>query len=95
MKETVEKIKVPKNKEIIGVVIEPLGASRFKVSCQDGHERICRIPGRLKRRFWVKNEDLVLVEPWETDEKERGDIIWKYTKTQVNWLKRKGYLKNI
>ena len=24
---------------------------------------------------------------------EKADVIWRYTKTESNWLERKGYLK--
>jgi initiation factor 1A len=32
------------------------------------------------------------VEPWELD-KEKGDVILKYKPNQIEWLKKKGYLK--
>jgi translation initiation factor 1A len=65
------------------------------VRCLDGKSRICRIPGRLKRRLWVREGDLVLVEPWELSGDEKGDIIFKYRKIQVDFLQRKGYLQNL
>ena len=72
-----------------------MGGSRTKVRCLDGKTRICRIPGRLKRRLWVREGDVVIVEPWEYSGDEKGDIIYKYTKTQTRFLKNKGYLKQI
>jgi len=38
---------------------------------------------------------LVLVEPWAAQSDERGDIIFRYTATQSNWLRRKGFVKSI
>lgn len=89
------RIKLPKGKEVIGILAQRLGASRNRVICLDGKTRICRIPGRLKRKLWVRENDIVIVEPWEYKGDERGDIIFKYTKAQIHYLKRKGYLKKI
>ena len=61
----------------------------------NGNSRICRIPGRLKRKMWLREGDFVLVEPWELGGDEKGDIIFKYKPTQVEWLKKKGYIKGI
>ena len=65
------------------------------VKCFDGKTRVCRIPGRLKRRLWVREGDLVIVEPWEFSGEDKGDILYKYTNAQVAFLKRKGYLKQM
>ena len=47
--------------------------------------------GRLKRRLWVREGDVVLVEPWEFGGGEKGDIIFKYKPIQVKILEKKGY----
>lgn len=95
MEEEIVRIKLPKNNQSLGIVDQRLGASRMKVKCLDGKTRICRIPGRLKRKLWVREEDIVLVEPWELGGDEKGDIIYKYKKTQILFLKKKGYLKKL
>ena len=95
MEEEFIRVKIPKGNEILGVLQQGLGGSRVKVICLDGKTRVCRIPGRLKRKLWVREGDIVLVEPWEYGGNEKGDIIYKYTSSQVNWLKRNSYLKNI
>jgi translation initiation factor 1A len=69
-----------------------LGAGRFKVNCKDKKERICRVSGKFKKREWVNTGDVVLVEPWTVQSDERGDIIWKYKRAQVEWLRNKGYI---
>ncbi|AJF62512.1 MAG: Translation initiation factor 1A [archaeon GW2011_AR20] len=86
------RIKVPRNNEVLGFIEQRLGGSRMRVRCLDGKIRICRVPGRLKRKLWIREGDLLLIEPWEYDN-EKGDIIFKYQPNQVDWLKRKGYLK--
>lgn len=89
------RIKLPRGNEIIGIVESRLGGSRMRVRCFDGKNRICRIPGRLKRGLWVREEDYVLVEPWELGGDEKGDIIFKYRPHQVELLRRKGFIKEI
>ena len=89
----VERIRVPRNREVIGIVDEMLGASRFKVSCQDGNVRICRVSGKFKKNAWIRPGDVVIVELWDVQEDERGDIKWKYKPSQIETLRRKGILK--
>ena len=95
LQQEISRVKLPREGQVLGVVDQRLGASRMRVKCLDGKTRLCRIPGRLKRKLWVREEDIVLVEPWELQGDEKGDIIFKYRPTQVNWLKKKGYLKEI
>lgn len=90
------RVRLPRGKEVLGIVQQRLGGSRMRVLCLDGKERICRIPGRLRRELWVRDNDVVIVEPWELGGDAKGDIIHKYrSKVEVEFLKRKGYLKKI
>ncbi|VVB77317.1 Translation initiation factor 1A [uncultured archaeon] len=52
---------------------------------------LCSIPGRLRRRFWIKEGDLVIVKPWPEQGDERADIIWRYSLGDRERLKAKGY----
>lgn len=90
----IQRVRLPKGREVFGILVQRLGSSRSRVRCLDGKERICRIPGRLKRRLWVRGGELVLVEPWEYAN-DKGDIVHKFKYSQVNWLKKKGYLKGL
>ena len=87
------RVRLPRGREILGVVEEMLGGSRFRVSCTNGKLMICRVPGSLKRDVWVQLGDVVLVEPWEIEANEKGDIIFRYTGSQANILRKKGILK--
>ena len=95
IQQEITRIKLPRNNQCFGVVEQRLGGSRMRVKCLDGKTRICRIPGRLKRRLWVRESDIIIVEPWEFSGEEKGDIIFKYTKAQSGFLKRRGYLKKL
>ena len=89
------RVRTPKKNEVIGTVMQRLGGSRLSVACLDGNTRVCRIPGRLKKSLWVREGNIVLVEPWEFEGDKKGDVVYRYNPTQVEWLKRKGYLKQI
>lgn len=93
--EEIRRVKIPKGKQVIGILDQRLGGSRMRVKCLDKKTRICRIPGKLKRRLWVREGDVVLVEPWEFGGDDKGDIIFKYRQTQVAWLQKKGYLTKL
>lgn len=82
---------IPKDGELIGLVIKALGATNFDIFCSDKKTRRCSIPGRLKRRFWIKENDLVLVKPWPVQGDERGDVVWRYSIMDRELLKNKGF----
>ncbi|MFT4309723.1 MAG: translation initiation factor eIF-1A [Candidatus Woesearchaeota archaeon] len=91
----IRRTRLPRGNETLGIVDQRLGAGRLKVRCLDSKERVCRIPGRLKRFLWVRENDIVLIEPWELDSNAKGDVIFKYRRSQVDWLKKNGYLKDL
>ena len=89
------RVRMPRGKQSLGIVEQRLGGSRMRVRCFDGKTRICRIPGRLKRRLWIREGDVLLIEPWEISGDERGDVIFKYRPNQVKVLEKKGLLDEI
>lgn len=90
--EELSEMTLPSGNDILGVAIKLLGFDRVLVKCQDGNERLCRIRGKMKRRVWIRQKDVVLVSPWDFQSDKRGDLIWRYTKAQAEWLRKKGYL---
>ncbi len=93
--EEIRRIKMPRGNQSFGLLEQRLGGSRMRVRCLDGKTRICRIPGRLKRRLWIRDGDILLVEPWELSGDQKGDVIFKYKPNQVRFLKKKGLLKGL
>ena len=85
------RLRMPRDKELIGFVEQRLGGNRMEVKCTDGKTRNCRVPGRFKRNFWIRAKDIVLVEPWEGDD-EKADIVFHYQKGAVNQLRKRGLL---
>jgi len=86
------RVKLPRGKEVIGIIEQRLGGNRMSVSCTDKITRNCRVPGRLRKKLWLRPGDIVIIGPWEFDN-NKGDVIFKYTPTQIQWLRNKGYLK--
>ncbi|MCK4474576.1 translation initiation factor eIF-1A [Candidatus Bathyarchaeota archaeon] len=83
---------LPVANDVLGIAVKLLGFDRVLVKCQDGHERLCRIRGKMKRRVWIRLGDVVLVSPWDFQSDRRGDVIWRYKRSQTEWLRNKGYL---
>ena len=91
--ENLSDLVLPETTDVFGVATKLLGNDRVMVKCQDGQERICRIRGKMKRRVWIRLGDVVLVSPWDCQSNQRGDVIWRYTKGQSDYLRRRGLLK--
>ena len=84
---------IPQENEVLGISEKLLGYDRVMVRCQDGVTRLCRIRGKMKRKVWIRLNDVVLVAPWDFQSDTRGDIVWRYKGNQADWLRNSGYLK--
>lgn len=80
--------------EMFGLVEKLSGASRLTVMCEDGFTRNSRIPGKMKKRMWIREHDLVIVKPWEF-QNERADVVYRYTQTQASYLSRNNLLPEV
>ncbi|MCS7124978.1 MAG: translation initiation factor eIF-1A [Candidatus Bathyarchaeota archaeon] len=90
--EELSEMVLPTPSDVLGVAVKLLGFDRVLVKCQDGNERLCRIRGKMKRRVWIREGDVVLVSPWDFQSDKRGDVVWRYTHAQAEWLRKNGYL---
>lgn len=95
LEEKIARLRLPKGNEVFGIVEKTLGSNHLKVRCKDGNVRTCRIPGKMRKRVWIREGDLVIVGPWKVQSDERGDIVHRYTRTQVRWLSKKGLWKEV
>lgn len=93
--EEVKRTPTPRGNQVLGICEQRVGGSRMKVRCIDGRTRICRIPGRLKRKLWIREGDVLLIEPWELSGNEKGDVAYKYKPLQVEHLKKLGLLAKL
>lgn len=86
-----EDIRMPDDDEVFAIVTEMLGANRVRVRCADGVTRIARIPGRMQKRVWIREDDVVLVSPWDWQD-EKADIEWRYEKAEADILRDEGMI---
>ena len=77
--------------ELMAVVEQHMGGGRLRVICEDGKTRLARIPGKIKKRKWIKVGDLLIVKPWDFQD-EKADVIYRYTPTQVANLARRNLI---
>ena len=87
------RVKMPNKKvnEMFALAEQILGGRRVSVLCADGETRLARIPGKMRRRQWVREGDLIIVWPWDFQD-AKADVKHRYSKTQSMYLSRKGVL---
>ena len=87
------RVKMPNRRinEMFALADQILGGRRVSVLCEDGETRLARIPGKMRRRQWVREGDLIIVWPWDFQD-SKADVKHRYTKTQSMYLSRKGVL---
>ena len=84
----IKRARIPRHNELLGVVKEMSGGSRLIAHCEDGLTRMIRIPGRLKKRMWVRMNDLVIVKPWVIQSDKKADLVYRYLPAQRMWMIR-------
>ena len=89
--EKIVRVKLPKGREVIGIIAQRVGGSRMLVSCMDGKTRNCKVPGGKRRGLWLREGDAIIVEPWEFDD-DKGSVLYKYTENQMRKLEEMGKL---
>ena len=86
-----DELRLPEDGEMFARVESMQGANRVEVRCADGERRTARIPGRMRKRVWIRDDDIVLVEPWDWQE-ERADVTWRHDSRSADRLDEEGYL---
>jgi translation initiation factor 1A len=77
--------------EIFGVANQLLGAARIRVMCEDSISRMGRITGKMKKKMWIREGDLLILRPWGFQE-GKADILFRYSRTQAQYLARRNLL---
>mgnify|MGYP000258654629 FL=1 len=85
-------LRMPDDGEVFAEVTDMLGANRVSVRCADGVERTARIPGRMQKRVWIREDDLVIVDPWDWQD-EKADIVHRYEQSEADQLRNEGHLR--
>ncbi len=88
------RVRMPREGEKIGLILQRYGGNRMEVLATDGKTRNCRVPGRYKRRLWLRPKDFILIVPW-VDDDEKADIIYKYSGSEINQLRKKGMIDSL
>jgi len=84
-------LRMPDGDELFAVVTNMQGHGRVTLMCNDGVERMGRIPGRMRKRIWIREDDIVLAEPWDWQD-EKADIEWRYDQQDAQQLREEGHI---
>lgn len=94
--EEIRRTRTPRKDELemYGIITQRMGSNQIMAMCEDGEQRNCRIPGKMKKRVWMRPGDVVIVKLWDF-QPSKADIVWRYTPIQAEHLRRRGVLDKI
>ncbi|KAF2098252.1 nucleic acid-binding protein, partial [Rhizodiscina lignyota] len=72
-------------------VIKMLGNGRLEAQCFDGPKRLAHIRGKLRKKVWINQGDIILLSLRDYQD-EKGDVILKYSADEARSLKAYGEL---
>merc|ERR1739847_33534 len=72
-------------------VTKMLGNGRLEAMCFDGIERLCHIRGKLRKKVWIAQSDIVLVGLRDYQD-AKADVILRYSPDEARSLKAYGEL---
>ncbi|KNG50194.1 eukaryotic translation initiation factor 1A [Stemphylium lycopersici] len=61
-------------------VVKMLGNGRLEAQCFDGARRLAHIRGKLRKKVWINQGDIILLSLRDYQD-EKGDVIMKYSGT--------------
>merc|ERR1712122_430299 len=70
-------------------VTKMLGNGRLEAMCFDGVKRLCHIRGKLRKKVWIAQSDIVLVGLRDYQD-AKADVILKYSPDEARNLKSYG-----
>ena len=68
-----------------------LGNGRLEAQCFDGEKRLAHIRGKLRKKVWINQGDIILLSLRDFQD-AKGDVILKYTADEARNLKAYGEL---
>lgn len=66
-----------------------LGNGRLEAMCFDGVKRLCHIRGKLRKKVWINQGDIILIGLRDYQD-AKADVILKYTSDEARNLKTYG-----
>ncbi|KAI5702467.1 eukaryotic translation initiation factor 1A, X-chromosomal-like [Diaphorina citri] len=70
-------------------VTKMLGNGRLEAMCFDGTKRLCHIRGKLRKKVWINQGDIILIGLRDYQD-AKADVILKYTPDEARNLKTYG-----
>merc|ERR1712227_492243 len=70
-------------------VTKMLGNGRLEAMCFDGTQRLCHIRGKMRKKVWVGQSDIILVSLRDYQD-AKADVILKYSSDEARNLKSYG-----
>ena len=70
-------------------VTKMLGNGRLEAMCFDGQKRLCHIRGKLRKKVWINQSDIILVGLRDYQD-AKADVILKYSADEARNLKSYG-----
>ena len=64
-----------------------LGNGRLEAQCFDGQRRLAHIRGKLRKKVWINQGDIILLSLRDYQD-EKGDVIMKYSGESTLSLKQ-------
>ncbi|KAK0530301.1 Translation initiation factor 1A [Tilletia horrida] len=72
-------------------VIKMLGNGRLEAQCFDGEKRLAHIRGKLRKKVWIGQGDIILLSLRDFQD-DKADVIQKYSSDEARSLKQYGEL---
>ncbi|KAL7418139.1 hypothetical protein BDY24DRAFT_374206 [Mrakia frigida] len=68
-----------------------LGNGKVEVQCFDGEKRVAHIRGKMRKKVWINQGDIILISLRDFQD-DKADVIVKYTSEEARNLKTYGEL---
>lgn len=68
-----------------------LGNGRLEAQCFDGEKRLAHIRGKLRKKVWINQGDIILISLRDFQD-GKADVIQKYNADEARALKQQGEL---
>ncbi|RKP05783.1 hypothetical protein THASP1DRAFT_32388 [Thamnocephalis sphaerospora] len=72
-------------------VTKMLGNGRLEAQCFDGEKRLAHIRGKMRKKVWINQGDIVLLSLREFQD-NKADVIMKYNPDEARALQKAGEL---
>jgi len=87
------RVRLPKEGEVLGQVIQLLGGGLLLTKCTDDKVRQVRIPGKFRKRMWTRTGDVIICLPeYGLHPETKGQLVHRYRKNETKILFQRGLI---